>query len=238
MKLRSMMLQEESDMSHQSVSSSLLHTSSSSPTVLVTSTTPHDKENTMSTSGFDVCRNFQRGSCSYGSRCLFKIASKPNVPNNTTRNSGQSVVAKYQSPQPMYSAQPSHMGYVYFNTGRGYYASTSVSNNDSSTSKLEHGYWGVISSSREHSLLHTPHKPLHLHHVLVTPNIIKNLISVRQFTHDNNVSVDFDAYGFSIKDYQTRRLLLRCDSTGDLYPVTQQPSSSTTFALLSLSPTT
>ncbi|GJY51272.1 ribonuclease H-like domain-containing protein [Tanacetum coccineum] len=39
-------------------------------------------------------------------------------------------------------------------------------------------------------------------------------------------------------DYQTRRLLLRCDSTGDLYPVTQQPSSTTTLALLSLSPTT
>ncbi|GKA99629.1 ribonuclease H-like domain-containing protein [Tanacetum coccineum] len=89
-----------------------------------------------------------------------------------------------------------------------------------------------------HSLLHTPHKPLHLHHVLVTPNIIKNLIFVRQFTRDNNVSTDFDAYGFSVKDYQIRRLLLRCDSTGDLYPVTQQPSSTTTFALLSLSPTT
>ncbi|GJR75218.1 ribonuclease H-like domain-containing protein [Tanacetum coccineum] len=64
------------------------------------------------------------------------------------------------------------------------------------------------------------------------------MILVRQFTRDNNVSVDFDAYGFSVKDYQTRRLLLRCDSTGDLYPVTQQPSSTTTFALLSLSPTT
>ncbi|GJS61718.1 ribonuclease H-like domain-containing protein [Tanacetum coccineum] len=89
-----------------------------------------------------------------------------------------------------------------------------------------------------HSLLHTPHNPLHLYHVLVTPNIIKILISVRQFTRDNNVSVNFDAYGSSVKDYQTRRLLLCCDSTGDLYPVTQQPSSTTTFALLSLSPTT
>nr|GEY35156.1 hypothetical protein [Tanacetum cinerariifolium] len=38
---------------------------------------------------------------------------------------------------------------------------------------------------------------------------------VRQFTRDDDVSVEFDAYGFSIKDYQTRRLLLRCDSTGD-----------------------
>ncbi|GJS65511.1 hypothetical protein Tco_0680075 [Tanacetum coccineum] len=76
-----------------------------------------------------------------------------------------------------------------------------------------------------HSFLHTSSKPLHLNHILVTPHIIKNLIYVRQFTRDNDVSVEFDAYGFSVKDYQTGRLLLRCDSTGDLYPVTQQPSS-------------
>ncbi|GJZ23233.1 ribonuclease H-like domain-containing protein [Tanacetum coccineum] len=76
-----------------------------------------------------------------------------------------------------------------------------------------------------HSFLHTSSKPLHLNHILVTPHIIKNLISVRQFTRDNDVSVEFDAYGFSVKDYQTGRILLRCDSTGDLYPVTQQPSS-------------
>ncbi|GJT81817.1 ribonuclease H-like domain-containing protein [Tanacetum coccineum] len=49
--------------------STLLHTSSFSPTVLVASTTPHDTANTMSTSGFDVCRNYQRNSCSYGARC-------------------------------------------------------------------------------------------------------------------------------------------------------------------------
>nr|GEW23704.1 ribonuclease H-like domain-containing protein [Tanacetum cinerariifolium] len=89
-----------------------------------------------------------------------------------------------------------------------------------------------------HSFLHTSSKPLHLNHILVTPYIIKNLISVRQFTRDNDVSVKCDAYGFSIKDYQTRRLLLRCDSTGDLYPVTQQPSSQTLVVLLSFSSTT
>nr|GEV75576.1 reverse transcriptase domain-containing protein [Tanacetum cinerariifolium] len=48
--LRSMMLLEESDMSHQSASPSLLHNTSSSPTVLVPSTTTHDKANTMATS--------------------------------------------------------------------------------------------------------------------------------------------------------------------------------------------
>ncbi|GKD43287.1 ribonuclease H-like domain-containing protein [Tanacetum coccineum] len=48
-----------------------------------------------------------------------------------------------------------------------------------------------------HSFLHTSSKPLHLNHILVTPHIIKNLILVRQFTSDNDVSIEFDAYGFS-----------------------------------------
>jgi hypothetical protein len=62
-----------------------------------------------------------------------------------------------------------------------------------------------------------PNPPLHLRDVLVTPRIIKNLISVRQFTTDNNCSIDFDPFGFSVKDLLTRRELLRCNSTGELY---------------------
>ncbi|XP_071740869.1 uncharacterized protein [Rutidosis leptorrhynchoides] len=79
-------------------------------------------------------------------------------------------------------------------------------------------------------VLPSSHRPLHLNNVLVTPNIVKNLISVRCFTRDNKVSVSFDEFGFSVKDYLTRRLLLRCDSTGDLYPFTT--STSTHRALL------
>ncbi|GKB24836.1 ribonuclease H-like domain-containing protein [Tanacetum coccineum] len=89
-----------------------------------------------------------------------------------------------------------------------------------------------------HSFLHTSSKPLQFNHILVTPHIINNLIYVRKFTRDNDVFVEFDAYGLSVKDYQTGRLLLRCDSTGDLYPVTQQPSSHTPVVLLSFSSTT
>ncbi|GJR79247.1 ribonuclease H-like domain-containing protein [Tanacetum coccineum] len=41
-----------------------------------------------------------------------------------------------------------------------------------------------------------------------------------QFVRDNNCTVEFDEFGFSVKDFGTRQILLRCDSTGDLYPVT------------------
>ncbi|GKE23822.1 hypothetical protein Tco_1435334 [Tanacetum coccineum] len=72
-----------------------------------------------------------------------------------------------------------------------------------------------------HSVLPTPHRPLHLNNVLFTPNIIKNLIYVRQFVCDNYYTVEFDAFGFSVKDFMTCRVLLRCDNTGDLYLVTK-----------------
>ena len=64
----------------------------------------------------------------------------------------------------------------------------------------------------------TPQRPLFLSNVLVSPSIIKNLISVRRFTTDNNCSIEFDPFGLSVKDLQTRSVIARCNSTGDLYP--------------------
>nr|GEU97106.1 ribonuclease H-like domain-containing protein [Tanacetum cinerariifolium] len=71
-----------------------------------------------------------------------------------------------------------------------------------------------------HSILPTATKSLHLNNVHITRHIVKNLIYVRQFVRDNNYPIEFDAFGFSIKDFLTCRVLLRCNSTGDLYPVT------------------
>lgn len=60
------------------------------------------------------------------------------------------------------------------------------------------------------SYLH-PYHPLTLKNVLITPNIIKNLIYVRRFTDDNWCSIEFDPFGFHVKDLQTKQILLRCD---------------------------
>nr|GEZ91434.1 ribonuclease H-like domain-containing protein [Tanacetum cinerariifolium] len=54
------------------------------------------------------------------------------------------------------------------------------------------------------SILPTPTRALHLNNVLITTNIFKNLIYVRQFVHDNNCTVEFDAFGFSVNDFMTR----------------------------------
>ncbi|GKA44245.1 hypothetical protein Tco_0736969 [Tanacetum coccineum] len=77
----------------------------------------------------------------------------------------------------------------------------------------------IPATNTGHSILPTPFRSLYLNNVLITPHIVKNLKIVRQFVRDNNCTIKFDAFGFSAKDFMTRRVLLRCDSTGDLYPV-------------------
>jgi hypothetical protein len=65
-----------------------------------------------------------------------------------------------------------------------------------------------------------------LNNVLVAPALVRNLLSVGQFTRFNSYSIEFDAFGFSIKDPSLGRVLLRCNSSGDL----------NTVSLASLSP--
>ena len=54
-------------------------------------------------------------------------------------------------------------------------------------------------------------RPLSLNNVLVSPQLIQNLVSVRNLSRDNFVTVKFDEVGFSFKDARTRMVLHRCD---------------------------
>jgi len=58
------------------------------------------------------------------------------------------------------------------------------------------------------SIIPTTSSPLKLNNILISPPLVKNLISVRKLTQDNNVSVEFDPFGFSIKDRPTQTVLL------------------------------
>ncbi|XP_021744871.1 uncharacterized protein LOC110710840 [Chenopodium quinoa] len=121
---------------------------------------------------------------------------------------------------------------------------TSSNGNLSSYFNLSNHHNGIIVGSGHtipirgcgHTTLPSPNPPLSLNNVLHAPKLIKNLISVRKFTKDNCVSVEFDPYGFSVKDYRTGSPIMRCDSQGDLYPITSifsKTSPSTFIALAS-----
>jgi hypothetical protein len=72
-----------------------------------------------------------------------------------------------------------------------------------------------------------------LNNVLRVPSLIQNLISVRQFTRDNVVSIEFDLFSFSVKDLRTRRVIIRCNSSGDLYTIPPATDISSPKALVS-----
>jgi len=50
--------------------------------------------------------------------------------------------------------------------------------------------------SRGQSFLHTTASKFTLNNVLVILAIVRNLITVRQFRHDNSCSIEFDVFGF------------------------------------------
>ena len=85
------------------------------------------------------------------------------------------------------------------------------------------------------SILPTANTSFHLNNVLVAPDIVRNLLSFRQFTCDNHCSIEFDALGFSVKDPWTGRVILRCNSSRDLYTIS--PASPSTAASCSLAVT-
>lgn len=73
------------------------------------------------------------------------------------------------------------------------------------------------------TLIPTATSPLQLNNVLVSPSLIKNLMSVHRLTRDNNLSIEFDPIGFSIKDLHSKAEMLQCESNDDLYPLWLPP---------------
>ena len=81
----------------------------------------------------------------------------------------------------------------------------------------------IPTSCRGTSTLSAANTTFQLNNVLIAPALVWNLLSVRQFTSDNSCSIEFDALCFSVKDLQTGRVILRCNSGKDLYTITPTP---------------
>jgi hypothetical protein len=75
----------------------------------------------------------------------------------------------------------------------------------------------------------------YLNNILLAPNMVQSLISVRHFTTDNWCSMKFDLFDLSVNDLTTKNVIVRLNSTGPLYtmrlPESLTPSSSVVTAL-------
>jgi hypothetical protein len=67
-------------------------------------------------------------------------------------------------------------------------------------------------------------RTFYLNDILLAPDIVQNLLSVRHFTTDNWCSMDFDPLGLFVKNLTTGNVIARSNSTGPLYTL-RLPSS-------------
>jgi hypothetical protein len=85
-------------------------------------------------------------------------------------------------------------------------------------------------------------RSFYLNNILLAPDIVQSLLSVRRFTTDNWCSMEFDPFGLSVKDLTIRNVIVRSNSTGPLYtmciPGSVTPSSCTVAALIVVAPVT
>jgi hypothetical protein len=83
-----------------------------------------------------------------------------------------------------------------------------------------------------HTSIRSPPNTFALHSILHLPHLVNNFISVHRFTIDNSCAIEFDPYGFSVKDLATKNTIMRSNSDVDLYPFfgTSSPSSTARVA--------
>lgn len=65
-----------------------------------------------------------------------------------------------------------------------------------------------------------------MNNVLFIPKLHKPLLSIRQFSKDNNCFFELDWCGFRVKDIRTREILLSGHSSGGLYQLSFNPNTS------------
>ncbi|KAE8729042.1 hypothetical protein F3Y22_tig00004004pilonHSYRG00037 [Hibiscus syriacus] len=87
-----------------------------------------------------------------------------------------------------------------FNSGIVYKGNDTLLMGNGEGIKIDHVGQGFVSSSL---------RPLVLQNMLHVPHIKKKLLSVSQFTRDNNVFIEFHPFECLVKDVQTRTILLR-----------------------------
>jgi hypothetical protein len=59
--------------------------------------------------------------------------------------------------------------------------------------------------------------PSYLNNILLAPDMVQSLLSVRRFTTDNWCSMELDPFDLSVKDLTTKNVIVRSNSTGPLY---------------------
>ncbi|PKU84173.1 Retrovirus-related Pol polyprotein from transposon TNT 1-94 [Dendrobium catenatum] len=103
-----------------------------------------------------------------------------------------------------------------------YRGSDSITIGDGSSVSIENSGKG---------LLPTPSRKLSLSHILHSPFLQYNLLSISKLTRDNNLAITFDPHGFSFKDLTTSKIILQGPCSAGLYTIRTPSPTATNPAL-------
>ncbi|GJV24042.1 ribonuclease H-like domain-containing protein [Tanacetum coccineum] len=248
---RSMLLLKESTFSDPMDTSTPYESSSSSPTILMASSESKGNTKGKPTNIPQLCNHFSRGSCKFGDRCKFihdhrnraGLNSRNNNPRGTgssnnwnpnTSYSPNSQALRFVQPRPTLYAPQAHYSHTHFPQPgpptlaqpptqpihpHAYVAQQHAPNGQVTSYSGGNGILGQAP-------MYYPSQPTTLPSAFSTMSLQDPTWNMDT---DNNCTIEFDAFGFSVKDFLTRHILLRCDSSGDLYPVTKPSTSPVAF---------
>ena len=74
-------------------------------------------------------------------------------------------------------------------------------------------------SSIGHSALSACPKALHPHDILIMPQLTTNLQSDDKFVEDNSSLIEFNSFGYIVKDLETKIPLIKGNIHNNLYPI-------------------
>jgi hypothetical protein len=74
--------------------------------------------------------------------------------------------------------------------------------------------------------------PFYHNNILLAPDMVQSLLSVRRFITDNWCSMEFDPFGLSVKDLTTKNVIVRSNSTGPLYTMRLPGSLTPSFSIV------
>jgi hypothetical protein len=68
--------------------------------------------------------------------------------------------------------------------------------------------------------------PFYLNNILLAPDMVQSLLSVRRFITDNWCSMEFDPFGLSVKDLTTKNVIVKSNRPAPVHDVSSRISHS------------
>ncbi|GJY99968.1 hypothetical protein Tco_0517398 [Tanacetum coccineum] len=236
--VRNMLLLKESSFNDSNDASTMLESSSLSPTILLASSSSDDKGNNSSKplNNLQLCNYFSRGTYKFRDLCKFVYDHRNRAGLNSRVNTTRTTVPGQSNWGTFFGGSSNNQVQRLAQSRPTPFPPQSL--------VAHHVFYTATGPTMAHPVTHQQHQSSSSAHQPIVYMAQQNSQAIpgQPTSQPNNngngiitCTIEFDAFGFSVKDFLTRHILLRCDSSGDLYPVTKPSTIPAAFVSTSSS---